>query len=435
MKSLPSLPLTHAGPDGRYATKRRGYPWQLATFCCLSLLPIIYSTWALYVVATAGDIGLTCVLGTIIREDVPRDYPWEGDIRPAKGDQLVAIDGHPIGHYPDYVASLRNLRDRSGEMIPVAWRPSGATAVVQSWATIRTRPSRAYFWSLLWFAQEMAIFFLGAYVYWKRPADESARLFFWLCIVTVGAYMGGYHWTEIVVEPALIYRFAAFAALVPVVSLHFYLVFPRPTRSSSGTGGRPGGPLRHPGALPRRDLVVHVPVGPAPGRPGAGGRPRPRVGHRLDQGAVARLYRALGGRLRAVHPLPVRQLSRGGEPGRAEPGVLDPAGVVAGVFPIGYLLWGVWWEPARLGLDSAAWPMYVVSLLYTVAYALSITRYKLMQVEAIYNRGKMYVLLSLAAGLLYSAIRWSVTTLLIGEQFMDDHTSRGVVVGALVIGS
>ena len=39
--------------------------------------------------------------------------------------------------------------------------------------------------------------------------------------------MGGYHWTEIVVEPALIYLFVVFAVLVPVVSLHFYLVFPR----------------------------------------------------------------------------------------------------------------------------------------------------------------------------------------------------------------
>src|SRR5262249_3278653 len=56
---------------------------------------------------------------------------------------------------------------------------------------------------------------------------SSARLFFWLCVVTVGAYMGGYHWTEIVVEPALIYSFAAFALFVPIVNLHFYLVFPR----------------------------------------------------------------------------------------------------------------------------------------------------------------------------------------------------------------
>ncbi len=102
-----------------------------------------------------------------------------------------------------------------------------------------------------------------------------------------------------------------------------------------------------------------------------------------------------------------------------------------GVLPIGYMLWSIWWEPARLGLASAAWPMYVVSLLYTVAYALSITRYKLMQVEEIYNRSKIYVLVSLAAGLLYSAVLVG-TTLLIGDRLLADHTSRGAVVAGVV---
>ncbi len=85
------------------------------------------------------------------------------------------------------------------------------------------------------------------------------------------------------------------------------------------------------------------------------------------------------------------------------------------ILPIGYLLWGAYWEPARLGLNSAAWPMYLVSLLYTTAYALSITRYKLMQVEEIYNRSKMYVLVSLGLSLLYSGVLVG-TSLLIGEQ-------------------
>ena len=95
-------------------------------------------------------------------------------------------------------------------------------------ATVRYRPPSTYIWSLAWFGQELLIFSVGALVFWKRPDDSSARLFFWLCIVTVGAFMGGYHWTEIVVEPMLIYPFALFAVFVPVVSLHFYLVFPRP---------------------------------------------------------------------------------------------------------------------------------------------------------------------------------------------------------------
>src|SRR5262249_48358768 len=40
-------------------------------------------------------------------------------------------------------------------------------------------------------------------------------------------YMGGYHWTEIVINRWLIYFFAGFVIFVPILSLHFYLVFPR----------------------------------------------------------------------------------------------------------------------------------------------------------------------------------------------------------------
>ena len=79
----------------------------------------------------------------------------------------------------------------------------------------------------MWFLQELLIFAIGARVFWKRPDDDSAQLFFAVCIVTVGAFMGGYHWTEIVTEPLLIYPFALFAVFVPVVNLHFFLVFPR----------------------------------------------------------------------------------------------------------------------------------------------------------------------------------------------------------------
>ena len=48
--------------------------------------------------------------------------------------------------------------------------------------------------------------------------------------------------------------------------------------------------------------------------------------------------------------------------------------------------------------------MFGVSLLYTLAFALSITRYKLMQAEEFINRGMVYVAFSVTAGLLYSGV-------------------------------
>ena len=77
--------------------------------------------------------------------------------------------------------------------------------------------------------------------------------------------------------------------------------------------------------------------------------------------------------------------------------------------------------------------MFGVSLLYTMAYAFSITRYKLMQVEEIINRSAVYFAFSLTAGLIYSGLLL-VSGKLIGDQLFSTHsTSRGAVVAALSV--
>src|SRR5205814_5224493 len=82
--------------------------------------------------------------------------------------------------------------------------------------------------SILWFFLKLMLFMVGALVLWKRPTDTAAALFFLLCIVTLGAYMGGYHWPYIATHPALLLVFMVCAVMLPVVTLHFYLYFPRP---------------------------------------------------------------------------------------------------------------------------------------------------------------------------------------------------------------
>src|SRR5262249_20648487 len=71
-------------------------------------------------------------------------------------------------------------------------------------------------------------------------------------------------------------------------------------------------------------------------------------------------------------------------------------------FLIPFLLVHAWSDPATLGRDNAAWPMFGVSLLFTMAHAFSITRYKLMQVEEIINRSVVCFAFSLVVGLIYS---------------------------------
>ena len=99
--------------------------------------------------------------------------------------------------------------------------------------------------------------------------------------------------------------------------------------------------------------------------------------------------------------------------------------------PIGYLILQTLSDPSNLGRDSTAWLMFGVSLLFTLAYAMSITRYKLMQVEEIINRSVVYFVLSVTAGLVYSGV------LLLGGKVIGDQllsgtqTSGGAMVAAL----
>ena len=395
------------------------------------MIPILYSMGVLVVVAGMGDIGLNCVLGIIIKEDVPKEFIWTMD-RPVEGDQLVAVGGRLIEHYPDYVAALRDIRRRVGESVKVSWKPKGGGPTRSASVLVSKRPIQSYLWSAAWFLQEMAIFGVGALVFWKRPRDESARVFFWLCLVTVGAYMGGYHWTEIVVEPVLIYLFAPFAMLVPVVSLHFYLVFPRinpifASRQRSSLTVLYGVPLVFLAALWSNMAKISW--------------LRDESGIAASVAVQASIWwikwLALGyiGLSVVVFGLCIvclaasyRSAANQAERNQAYWILLASW---LGVLPIGYMLWSIWWEPARLGLSSAAWPMYVVSLLYTVAYALSITRYKLMRVEELYNRSKIYVLVSISVGLLYSAVLVG-TTLLIDDRLRSNQTSSGAVVAGVV---
>src|SRR5262249_37207897 len=191
-----------------------------------SFLVLIYSVWVLAHVAAMGTIGVRCMFGTRVEEEIPDDYVWN-NTRPRIGDWLQSIGGFAIQdrHYADYIHALRGLSDQIGSTVDVTWRDQNSQAIQTARVLVRRPPSWTYYRSCAWFLQEMLIFAIGARVFWKKPEDASAQLFFAVCIVTVGAFMGGYHWTEIVAEPALIYPFALFAVFVPVVSMHFFLCF------------------------------------------------------------------------------------------------------------------------------------------------------------------------------------------------------------------
>ena len=323
-----------------------GRTW-LRTLClACSGVVLFYSVMVLMQVAWMGTIGVRCLFGTDVEEEVPADFLWtptanveggakeaaaapaaEAVDRPHIGDALLSIG--PIvlrqGSYSDYIQALRGLSDQVGRTVKVTWKDSRSQEIHAAQAVVRYPPTRSYVLSCVWFLQELLIFGVGARVFWKRPGDVSARLFFVLCLVTVGAYMGGYHWTEIVVRPALIYPFVFFALLVPVVNLHFFLVFPR----------------QNPVLLRHRRLVLIVLYGiPVVFLAAIWGSMYMSHWFRLyDSGvrttAAERVIRGLALCYIAIatlifvslYSLPGLQLSLGPHPGGEEPGQVDLAGV------------------------------------------------------------------------------------------------------------
>jgi transcriptional regulator with GAF, ATPase, and Fis domain len=403
-----------------------------------------YSAAVLWFVAMTGDTGIRCVFGPRIKElaesrwaGAPRAVASElrgSDTPPGRfsaepprasrdGDRLTMLGGRPIANYADFVRAGRHVRDRIGEFVEVRWL--GRDGPEYGYVEVRRPPFVRYVGSFIWFILEMAVFCVGAGVLWKRPRDESARVFFALCVVTVVAFMGGYHWSQIAGEPLLIYPFAAAAVLVPVTSLHFYLILPRPNPYFAR---HRAGILTVLYGLPTLVvLALWVAMGASRWGQDAG---------QVDAALQVVRILALGyiGLSVVIFVMCLICLVHGYRtaPSRAERNQVRWV-LMATILSVPAILWLLWdasGDPARLGMSRSAWPMSIVSILYTLAYAFSITRYKLMQAEDLFNRSVVYVVVTVAAGLLYSGIL-VVGALVIGERLLGNQASLGTVVACV----
>ena len=83
--------------------------------------------------------------------------------------------------------------------------------------------------------------------------------------------------------------------------------------------------------------------------------------------------------------------------------------------PIGYSLYLAFWEQERFGGGAATWPMFAASVCVTVAFTISITRYRLMQLDQLVSSGVVYFLISFIAGLVYYGLVFAAT-FVVGSQ-------------------
>jgi transcriptional regulator with PAS, ATPase and Fis domain len=312
-------------------------------------------------------------------------------------------------------------------------RPTGALRPERyaMWCRIDRLPSEELIPSIVWFCLKIGLFVIGAVVFWKRPNDQAAAQFFLLCIFTVGAYMGGYHWARIAARPSLLVVFMFCGVLLPAVSLHFYLIFPRPKPVLQRAPRRVLGTIY---GIPLAFLVVIL-VGyfyvRQTAREPNGFDSMLRAWNilRIEIGAYLVVAAALY--VLSVASLIYSFAHAQDQTERNQVKWIVFASLLA-LLPIGYTLYLVFWEREAFGAGKATWPMFGASVCFTLAFAISITRYRLLQLDQILSSGAVYFLLSISAGLVYYAVAFAgvLAANLVGAQLPGTSLGETIWVSA-----
>ncbi len=355
-----------------------------------------------------------------------------GTITPEKADTEADLDGK---HYAllagtgiTWTGSNLAVVDPAGKhyalldghrIVRVEYKRPGDPEIHSIWLRLGEPRSRSLLPSLLWFFLKIGLFGAAALVFWKRPEDRSASVFFLLGLASFGAYIGGYHWWRIVTQPALLVVFMVCSVLLPAVSLHFYLVFPRPKWfleryrwwSLAAIYGAPAAFLLllltdylrvwllNPGGTATalavgvlmNEMLVEILVYFG-------------VATLLFLGCVVSLVHSFRTAVNATERDQVRWIL---------------IGLLAALAPIGYTLYLAFWEPAKFGGGAATWPMFAASACVTIAFTVSITRYRLMQLDQLVSSGVVYFLISCVAGAIYYALVFGAMLV------FDSHGSEG----------
>jgi transcriptional regulator with GAF, ATPase, and Fis domain len=411
-----------------------------------AVLVCAYAAGVLGYVLARPEVGIRCAFTPVVNHFYPEFlYPEKGQTPLQEGDRIVRLGGQPVENWSQYLRKLSQLRDEPAAAVPgltaagLLKGPPGGQELVQldgqrlvrveyerpdgpeagrhsAWCRLGHSPVETLVPSVLWFFLKIGLFAVGALVFWKRPEDRSAAQFFLFCIVSFGAYMGGYHWSRIVTQPVLLLVFVACASFLPAVSLHFFLLFPRPKALLE----------RHPQAVTRALYAppvcfllfllfgyLHVRLLGQDGRGAAADAVRSQLEVMLGAiyfyfGVAVLMYLASVASLAHSYRTAAGALER-----NQVKWVLY--GSLAAVVPIGYTLYLAFWQPAHFGRGDATWWMFAASLCVTAAFAVSITRYRLMQLDQLVSSGFVYFLISSVAVLVYYGLVFA-GMVLVGSQ-------------------
>jgi transcriptional regulator with GAF, ATPase, and Fis domain len=415
--------------------------WQKAAIIAIAVLMASYVTGVFWQVQTVPEIGLHTTLRNVVNRADP-EYLWSRSIAASEDIKIYLkeatyeqVGDSRVETYPQLLDAIggldgatyveHDLRSQDVAENYVRWNDA-------DWVRIRLRtanePRQAVtVWSrvgrpgpsmlvptIIWFALEIAVFAIAAFVYWQRSGDRAARQFFVMTAVFIAAFLGGYHWWRLVYQPSLLLGFILSAIFLPAVSLHFYLVFPRPK----------------PIVERRPVLVLGLAYGTAAGFATAivagyaavlalhaGGSPagNVRAALTLVRWAVY-LYLAVALVLYLIIMLSLRDSYRTARDlAEREQVRWILYGSLLASFPLAYAVFLAVVRPSEFGGGAATWPMFAASVCFTGSFAVSITRYRLLQLDQLVTSGVAYFLVSGVAAAVYYLLVF-VGALIMGGQ-------------------
>jgi transcriptional regulator with GAF, ATPase, and Fis domain len=416
----------------------------------LILAGLLACTYALAVVVylqQIPDLGLRTAFSSNLNSRPLFYLPEPGWPTPEPGDKVVEVGELPIENWTTLLNAPFRVRDRIAKGDPGGIKksdgdylvftrfqrnlPDGSVVSSSGWCKLGYLPWEELAPTVLWFVLKMMLFLVGALVLWKRPGDKAAAQFFLLCVVTVGAYMGGYHWSHIATQPVLLLVFMVCAVFLPVVSLHFYLIFPRrkawlEKHPRVGFGVIYGPPLAFLATLVFLYFLLRRAV--------ATGEPSQTItDYLMVIRGVTSVYLVVAALwyVACVASL-IHSFRTVADPTERNQVKVIMVGALVAMVPIGYSLYLAIWQPAAFGAGAATWPMFAASVCLTAAFAVSITRYRLMELDKILSSSVSYFLISFLAGLVYYAVVF-LGTLIFSQVIAGPSLSEALTVSTTAL--
>ena len=163
-----------------------------------ALLVCTYAGGILCYVSLTPELGIRCAFTPVVNHFYPEFLVGEDQQPLQLGDTILQIGHQRIENWPQLLraqidlnrqqpdpADPRAVEFQDGHKVfrVRAQRSDGTEHVV--WCRLGPPPAATLVPSLLWFFLKIGLFAVGAIVFWKRPEEPYAGLFFLLCIVSL----------------------------------------------------------------------------------------------------------------------------------------------------------------------------------------------------------------------------------------------------------